>query len=466
MADQILGLLTSEKFKTEGDRFYNHRRKILHNFPRGGAPLTGLLSLIGEEATNDSKFIWYEKRFAQLRAATRGTNPLTTAAATDGDADSGSAVSSSLGVDTTIYLKVDSTKNFRPGQILQVGASGYLLQILSVVRGVADELLKGYVSVRPVRAFTFSAGDFTAATVLRVNGSAMGEGAAGAGITPLGFKRPYEITNQTWIHRTPFTFSGTVLQEGLKYDKSGPYRERAKDAIIEHMIGWERELLFGRRATRIVPSLTPGEEDEVVRTMSGIQEFLELWDAGSTGLQVDGATYAPYGFKTADTSDDDDTKRVIENTSGTISVDKFNEWAERVGRFHTNKTDEKLVLCGSGALMALHKMFRLESSFQASYGDEAYGLSFTTLLTPFGKFHFMTHPLFTEDVMTRYYMFIVDVHSLKYRPLGKRDTHLLKNRHGNGDDRRKDEYLTEAGVEFWFPENNMLVKNVRNYVTT
>lgn len=44
MADSILGLPSSAKFAAESDRFYNHRRKILHLYPSGGAPLTGILS--------------------------------------------------------------------------------------------------------------------------------------------------------------------------------------------------------------------------------------------------------------------------------------------------------------------------------------------------------------------------------------------------------------------------------------
>ena len=60
-------------------------------------------------------------------------------------------------------------------------------------------------------------------------------------------------------------------------------------------------------------------------------------------------------------------------------------------------------------------------------------------------------------------MLILDVHSIKYRALLDRDTQLLKMRQNPGDDKRKDEFLTEAGVEFWQPEANMLIKNVNTY---
>jgi len=107
----------------------------------------------------------------------------------------------------------------------------------------------------------------------------------------------------------------------------------------------------------------------------------------------------------------------------------------------------------------------LNSHFNVTAGASAYGLKFVTLHTPFGDFHFLTHPLFNDDPEWRFYCWIIDIHSIKYRPMTNRDTKLLKNRQENDADRRKDEYLTESTIEFWHPENNMLIKNVRNYLT-
>ena len=89
MADSILGLPSSAKFAAEGDRFYNHRRKILHSYPNGSSPLTGLLSMIPEEKTNDSLFFWYEKKYVSPVALLRGTAPGTKTAPSTGDADDG-----------------------------------------------------------------------------------------------------------------------------------------------------------------------------------------------------------------------------------------------------------------------------------------------------------------------------------------------------------------------------------------
>ena len=470
MADSILGLPSSAKFAAEGDRFYNHRRKILHIAPQGGASLTGLLSMIPQEPVNDTIYYWYEQRFKSNQAALRGTNPITTDAPSNGDSDTGSAASAgATAVTLLLYIKVDTTRDLRVGQVIAIDTDPNIQFIIqSVVRGVSSEALKGYISVKLVRAVTFGtiATYFPATTVIRVIGSAYGEGQSGVGVNASAFKRPYAMMNTTQIFRDPLTFPGTVLQLGLKYDETGPYRQKARQVVLDHFVGLEKSLIFGKRSTTTRPSFDSGQEDLTVRTFSGIYEFLELWDAGATGLTIDGATYAPYSFKSASTLDTDDQKRIITNTAGTFTVDKWNMWAERVSRYRTNKTNEKLVLMGSGAMLAMHKMFRNNTSFQVSYNDKAYGLEFHQLKTPSGIFNLVTHPLFNEDVNLRYSALITDIWSLKTRPMVGRDTKLLPNRQNPGDDFRKDEYLTEMGFELWAPEQHMFIKNLREYVTS
>jgi hypothetical protein len=467
MPDSILGLPSSKKFADAGDRFFNHRRKILHAYPNGKAPLTGILSMVPEEATNDSSFYWYERRYQSPVTTLRGTNPFTSDAPSTGDANDGTnaATAGAKGITTDFWLKVATTVDLKIGQVIRLDTTGAQFYVLTVTRGAADDTLLGHIKVRLVRGYTVAAAsEFAAGTKARVISTAYGEGASGDQVRATSVKRPFAIMNTTQIFRDAFEFPGSVLKMGLKYDNEGPYKEKAKDTVMEHMTNLERALIFGQRSTADRAPLAGTQENLTVRTMSGIVEFLQLWDAGSTGLQIDGTTYAPYSFKGASTVDTDDQKRIIENASGTISIKKFNQWAERIGRYHTNKSNEKLVLCGSGALIALAEMFRLNTTMNVKMGDTAYGLDLMTLVTPFGKFHFVSHPLFNEDAVWTYWMLFLDIHALKYRPLTDRDTRLLKNRQNNGDDFRKDEYLTEAGLELWFPEHHMLVKNVQNYV--
>ena len=64
----ILGLINAESFAT--NRFKNYRRTVFYYYPQGAAPLTGILSLMREEVTNDPEFHWEEKRKATQVAST------------------------------------------------------------------------------------------------------------------------------------------------------------------------------------------------------------------------------------------------------------------------------------------------------------------------------------------------------------------------------------------------------------
>lgn len=471
MANHILGMLTSAAFQTAADRFNGHRQEILHSYPNGGSPLTGILSMMPEEPTSDSIFYWYEKEWNLPKTLTRGTNPLTLSAPSTGDANDGTIATSTQTNVTNVdmWLKVDTIVDIRPGSILDIGGphTTHQVRVTSVTEGAATGSLLGHVKCRSVRAVTFSAGNYTADTVVLITGATFGEGAPGSGIDPIGFERPVQIQNQTTITRTPFTFSGTAMQEPLKYDRRGPYNERAKDAVVEHMTLMERQLIWGKRATiSSAPSLSASSPTEQIKYGSGIVEFLEIWDQGGTGVTIDGASYAPFTH-TATTADTDDDRRIITNSGGKISVRRWNGWVERIGRFHTNMSNEKLVLCGPKAIMAFSEMFRLNSTFNVNVSQtDIYGLTFTTLRTPFGNFHFLVHPLFTEDATLRGWCLILDVWSLKYRSLLNRDTKLLKMRQNPGDDYRKDEYLTEWGLEMRKFRNNMLIKDVSVYDET
>ena len=437
--------------------------KCCASTPGGSAPLTAILSMLQQEALGDTEFHWYEKRYVSPRFKTRGTNPLTSTEPTTGDADDGTVSAGAQATSADIYIKVDTIAKLRPGQLIIQSGKRVQLWIAKVTKGVAKDEEKGFIMCRPSRAFAYATTDWKADTVLRVIGSAYGEGAGGRGIEPTGHERPITIRNITSIDRTPMKFSGTVLKIGLKYDRTGPYRDKAKDTVVDHMTGLERKLLFGIRSSTQIASLDTDQEKLDLRTGSGILEFLELWDKGSVGLQVDGETYAPYSFKGESTDDSDDEKRIIENADGVISVRSFNAYTERIQRYHSTKSPEKLVLVGSGAALAIMELVRNNTTFMIDSNADIYGISVTTIKTPVNKFHILTHPLFSEDEAFRYWMLFLDLHSIRWRALRDRDTELLKGRQNNGDDFRKDEYLTEWGLEFWYPERSMLIKNVKEY---
>ena len=470
--DVILGLPTSTQLAALNQRFFSWRREVVHSYPTGNAPLTALLSMIDTDVADDSVINWFEKRYQSPTTTTRGTNPLTKIAPSTGDANDGTvADNASCVVGTANYLKVASTKLFRKGYIIETvdSATGtsYQLWVTDVTPGVTDPLVNGYLTVQHLRAPGAYVGTaYTAGSTVTGVGQAHGEAASGSGVQPLGLQLPYEVKNYTQIMRTPFEFSGTALQEGVKWDETGIYKERTKDALIEHMTLLERNILFGRRSLTTQAAFNSGGAPVTVRTMSGILEFLRLWDAGSNGLAIDGSTYAPYAFKAPSTTDADENKRVIVNADGKLTIDRMLTWFERVARMNTNRTNQKLILCGNQAALAFTKMFRKESQFAATTQSTVYGLTVNTIHTPFGDYHLLTHPLFNENAVYRKSALILDIWNLKFRPLRNRDTQLLTNRQNNGDDFRRDEYLTEATMEMWNPDSCMFIANITDYAVS
>lgn len=452
----VFGLLSSEDFAAQ--RFTNYRREVLWQFPQGAAPLTGLLSMMGDEVTSDPVFNWFEKRFMKRRIGTWGTDTITQTAPSDADSDSGTAVSGAKTTADDIFVKVDDATIFNSKLIIQIndGAKDVLLVITAIATAAGGE---GYLTCRLIRNTTFdSDGGPSAGALVRIVGSAHMEGGSGGygGVAYI----PQQLKNYTQIFRTEFEFTGTAAKTEAKYDDTGPYKEQARDSFIAHMTDIEKSILFGQRSITMV---TENGRTKPRRTFSGLIEHMNLWDRGNAGLSIDGETYAPYSDHDPVTSDTDDLKRVIENSTGLMSRKKWMMLLERVGRYHSTRSNDKLVLCGSGAFLTFEEMFQRNSSFNVQAGAEAYGLKFTRYISPFGDFYFKSHPLFNDDPLWRHMALIVDLHSIKWRFMPGRDTSLMKNRQLPNEDLRRDEYLTEAGIEFWFPENNMLIKNLHGY---
>ena len=76
-----------------------------------------------------------------------------------------------------------------------------------------------------------------------------------------------------------------------------------------------------------------------------------------------------------------------------------------------------------------------------------------------GTIHYKVHPLFDQDSDLEDWGLILDLGNLMYRPLTDSDTQFLKGRQETDRDGRKDEWISEAGLECRFPESHMLIQN-------
>jgi hypothetical protein len=320
---------------------------------------------------------------------------------------------------------------------------------------------------------------------VRVIGSSFAQGITNQ--TSEVYYLPINIGNYTQIFRTPFSFTGNALVTPVKFDDTGVYKDKAKSHSIDHMIEMELAFIFGSKyrnttnlangTTGVVPGTPPIATSNTIAwtglpqyTTGGILYFLQRWEsatAGSSGAGTPGSAGVGadgYG-NTASTLDTDDNKRIITNAAGTMNEATYDGYLERLFRTSSNVSNEKLVLCGSGFLKVMNQMYRSQSTFvyYPPSGD-TFGMEIVAHKTAFGTVYYKTHPLFSRNPVLRNNALFLDIHNLRYRPMDKRDTQLLKNRQPNDADYRMDEWFSEAGLELRMPESFMYIQNVTSYV--
>lgn len=453
---------------TDSGNFYpwqrrNMRREIAYAYPNGAAPLCGLLSLADAEDTDGPEFSWLESRYVETKTLT------------DGIGAGGAWQTTSAGVATadvaltdggTFYLGVTAGTevNFPVNSVIMIvdvkktGAAVYRHIKARVTSNttLANQLTIVIVETG-ITGFTLAGGvsDTDGKTVILL-GSANYEGSnAGVGKT---LTHPINPGNYTQIFRNSFAFSRTALQQGLEYDRTGPYKKTAREASIEHMVGIENALLWGEKYKGTATAATDSTPT-TYRTMAGIHWYLKEWEKQYGG----GTVYRPGA---ADISaenwyDDAGQDRRIISTGGTLTVARWNLLLERIFKKTTASSSEKLLLCGQGLLSTINAYYEnkvvVNKDMQA---EHKYGFDLRTVETQHGTLHMKSHPRFNDQSWLRYDGFVLDIANLKYRPLAGSDTKIRKNIHANDFDGRKDEFLTEASLEVRFPETHTYVRGL------
>jgi hypothetical protein len=136
----------------------------------------------------------------------------------------------------------------------------------------------------------------------------------------------------------------------------------------------------------------------------------------------------------------------------------------------SGNSGNKLVLASRKVITYLNKLgsgsFLNNSVGSAQYSLDvanvpgAFGHNVTVVNTIYGNLHFVQEPLLRgpwED-----YACCVDMANVAYRPLVgngvSRDTFIETNIQGNDEDGRRDQIITEAGLEISLPETHAILK--------
>jgi hypothetical protein len=281
------------------------------------------------------------------------------------------------------FVKNHIILNLRTGELYRVTADQVVGTSITVARAAGE----------------------TAAAALNDNdnlivvGTANPEGAD----TPTAVRRALTVPfNYTQIFRSSLHMTRTAMKTRLR--TKSQYLRSKREALEFHSIEMEKAFIFGERNESVDSST-----GQIRRLTRGIKTFI-----------------------TTNTND----------FAGSVSETDFDAQMEAAFRFGST---DKLALCGSTTINVLHQLAKNKSQIQVVPGTEVYGMSLIQYITPFGRLFLKMHPLFNQISNWRGDMLIVDLANVHERFIDK--TTFLTHRQGKGEDGRKDEFLTESGLE-------------------
>lgn len=393
------------------ERPFSWRRGILLLNPNGDAPLTAITSIAEEERTEDPQFHWFTKKLPVRIADITGT--YSNAALDSAKTGTGTA-------EEEIYFKMAASdmQHFREGQLVRaIDEDSQKRRAIGKVIELDNNGASSYVKVR-LKAAASTASTFENVDKLEVISNS----------NPIGSTRPdglsYEATKYTGytqIVRTPMKIPRTVKQ--ISNWRTGPkYEEMKRESLVLHGLDLDGAALWGVSSEENVDS------EDYEYTTGGIFEFLMT-----------------------NASDN-----VIDYPSGTSSTwsaggeDWLDESLEQIFRYGSQ---ERMALCGSGALLGIQKLVKTAGNFDITEREFAYGFKVLEWVTPFGTVMLKGAPTFSHDSLHRNSMCIFDPKNIRYRYL--QDTKFTEIDGANtetGYDGTVGEWLTEAGYELHFPD--------------
>jgi hypothetical protein len=453
----VLGLLTSDSLTTY--RAENARRRVFYEYPQGRAQLMGLLSTMDSTSVGFDEFGWWEDRYTELRTQSAQANsagPFTDTTGGSGAAGTDlTAAGWGESSGTTIRLFVDDASLFLERDQVWIKDANGTSSSIKQLYGVVDAVWSAQNSI-DIRLTETVANVLNSTANNDLDVFIVGSTSSEAARSRTGnYTFPIEVKNYTQIFRNSFSFSRNALKLGLRFDKTGAYKTKSKKASLRHMELLERAAIWGRKGKQTVTN----DDGESVpeRTLGGLLWYLEQYEIGNTSnggafdYRVGGTDVSAGDWTTAD------EKRLI-NVAGNATEEQFERLIELVFRHTSDDSFEKVCYCGGKFLAALNRYFR-KASIKTSKLMETgrFGQNITVWETTQGVLMFKTHPLFNMSEAFRKNGLIIDIGDLEYHPFTDSDTDLLPFRQPRDYDGRKDEWLTEYGLECRYPEGHMYI---------
>jgi hypothetical protein len=287
---------------------------------------------------------------------------------------------------------------------------------------VVSTLLAGansYVAVKLLEADDNhdSSSSYNLATVDRITN--LGAIGSESGASPQSVTYdPTAFENYAGTIRTPYEVSGVAMETRLRAGKSLDDEQRR--ATLRHGLAIERRLLFS------VKSDHTGANGKPAPTTQGLIPAIRA----NASSNVSNYT----------------TASAFNGQDWTVGgADWMKTYFEQIFRYGD---DTKMAFCGSGCLLGIDKLAETFGSVNLRPRQTVFGLAVHEWVTPFGTIMIRNHPLLTKDPTTRNMMVLFEPDKLKYRYVRNRDTKLREDIGSKEIDGRKDEYLTQCGLEY------------------
>lgn len=397
-----------------------HWRNTLFRLePNGDFPLLGITSMGKSSSVDDPEFYWWTKGIPDHRATITGTYSDSLALLETAYVSGGVA-------GTELYVKMSAADaaKFREGHHVlfrysddfRLDCAGYV--VAKTANAVAITLIE-----------TDNNGvghDISDADILQIIGNVNAEGAP---IPEAIAYAPTKIYNLTQIWRDPVDITRTAAKTRIRTGSGKSYDEQKRDALFDHGMAMERALIYGKRYEGV------GANGKPLRTTRGLIDTI--------------ITYASNNVSSFETDDDD---AYAGKTWLQAGEEWLNDMLEIIFRYGSQ---EKLAICGSGTLRGIQRLVMQSGNMQITPMTKAYGLKVVEWFTPFGTISLKMHPLFNLDPINRYSAVIIEPKDIEFRYID--DTFFKKDdserKAGQiGIDGTKEEWLTEGGWEFHFPE--------------
>lgn len=424
-SNAFLGLRSTDDFVTDG-RPKHWRAGILRLYPNGSAPLTALTAAMRSESVDDPEFNWWTKTLPTQRASVTGVY-------TNSDLSSAYASGGVAGDNLFVKMSADDLKHFRVGHmVLLRDASNHDVDVVARVTGTFSNGASSFITASLWENDDNStSNDLSDCDTALIMGNANEEG---SDIPDAVDYNPVKIYNYTQIWRNSLDLTRTAMKTRLRYGDA--YQEAKRQCLELHSIEIEKSLLWSVRRE------TTGPQGKPLRTTMGLIPMIKTYNSSNV-----------FNYET-----DSDYSGQAWTSGGEEWLDNKLEVVARYADF-----GDFMCFAGSGALLGINRLAKKNGNYQLMEGATIYGIEVTKFRTPFGIINLLTHPLFSYEETNRNMLLLFQPKQFRWRHITdtmfKKSTQMTSGGYTSIDG-KKEEFLTEAGMEWGLSEMTAIFNGV------